>query len=181
MKRWRRGFIRWRRREGPCGSHQLEARALKWETSVGSTEDACGADIEKERAGVDRGEAGLLACWNRRERRLAGRRRRRACASVILVADMTVRVENRECPAGTVQDQTASESDPEEDDVDVLMMLTSHTTRPCWQTTTTTTTTILSSSTEHRHSQFSEVHGLRAEILAIVSNHSTVLARQQHQ
>lgn len=29
--------MRWRRREGPWGSHQLEARALKCETSVGST------------------------------------------------------------------------------------------------------------------------------------------------
>lgn len=31
--------MRCRSREGPCGSHQLEARALKWDTSVGSTED----------------------------------------------------------------------------------------------------------------------------------------------
>jgi len=53
MKRWRRGFMRWRRRDGPCGSHQLEASALKWETSVGSTEEALlGVD---ERLRVD--------CW----------------------------------------------------------------------------------------------------------------------
>lgn len=37
MKLWRRGFMRWRRREGPWGSHQLDARALKCKTSVGST------------------------------------------------------------------------------------------------------------------------------------------------
>ena len=29
--------MRWRSREGPWGSHQLDARALKCETSVGST------------------------------------------------------------------------------------------------------------------------------------------------
>lgn len=34
---WRRGFMRCRGREGPWGSHQDEASALKWETSVGST------------------------------------------------------------------------------------------------------------------------------------------------
>lgn len=44
-KVWRRGFIRWRRREGPTGSHQLEASALKWETSVGSTVDF-GGEVE---------------------------------------------------------------------------------------------------------------------------------------
>lgn len=30
--------MRWRRREEPWGSHHVEARALKWETSVGFTE-----------------------------------------------------------------------------------------------------------------------------------------------
>lgn len=39
MKSWRRGFIRWRRREEPCGSHHVEARALKWNTSAGLTEE----------------------------------------------------------------------------------------------------------------------------------------------
>lgn len=39
MKVWRSGFMRCRRRDGPWGSHQLEASALKWDTSVGSTED----------------------------------------------------------------------------------------------------------------------------------------------
>ena len=29
--------MRCRSRDGPCGSHQLDARALKCETSVGST------------------------------------------------------------------------------------------------------------------------------------------------
>jgi hypothetical protein len=37
MKEWRSGFMRWRSREGPWGSHQLEASALKCDTSVGST------------------------------------------------------------------------------------------------------------------------------------------------
>jgi len=31
--------MRWRRRDEPLGSHHVEARALKWETSVGLTED----------------------------------------------------------------------------------------------------------------------------------------------
>lgn len=38
MKSWRSGFIRWRSREEPWGSHHEEARALKWETSVALTE-----------------------------------------------------------------------------------------------------------------------------------------------
>ena len=42
MKSWRRGFMRCRRREGPCGSHQVEARAEKWESSVDETEEGCG-------------------------------------------------------------------------------------------------------------------------------------------
>jgi hypothetical protein len=31
--------MRWRSREEPWGSHQVEARALKWEISVGETEE----------------------------------------------------------------------------------------------------------------------------------------------
>ena len=102
MKRWRSGFIRWRRREGPCGSHQLEARALKCETSVGSTEDACSEVLENERAGVDRGEVIWFVCWYKRERRLGGSRRRRACASVVLAADMAVEVKSSEGAAEIV-------------------------------------------------------------------------------
>jgi hypothetical protein len=37
MKSCRRGFMRWRSRDGPCGSHHDDARALKCDTSVGST------------------------------------------------------------------------------------------------------------------------------------------------
>lgn len=80
----RSGFMRWRRREGPTGSHQLEASALKWDTSVGSTVDLEGSCAEEEvveegrigdaqsggcartaRAGVERydGETGCL--WRR--------------------------------------------------------------------------------------------------------------------
>jgi hypothetical protein len=39
MKSCRKGFMRCRRREEPCGSHHVEARALKWEISVGETEE----------------------------------------------------------------------------------------------------------------------------------------------
>jgi hypothetical protein len=39
MKSCRRGFMRWRGREGPWGSHQEEARAEKWEISVALTEE----------------------------------------------------------------------------------------------------------------------------------------------
>ncbi len=39
MKSWRRGFIRCRRRDGPWGSHHVEARASKWDTSEAFTED----------------------------------------------------------------------------------------------------------------------------------------------
>lgn len=38
MKSWRRGFIRWRTREEPCGSHHVEARASKWDISEALTE-----------------------------------------------------------------------------------------------------------------------------------------------
>jgi hypothetical protein len=39
MKSWRSGFIRCRSREEPWGSHHVDARALKCETSSGLTED----------------------------------------------------------------------------------------------------------------------------------------------
>lgn len=47
MKSWRSGFMRCSRRELPCGSHQEEASALKWETSVGST-----VEFDEEEAGL---------------------------------------------------------------------------------------------------------------------------------
>jgi hypothetical protein len=31
--------MRWSRRDDPCGFHQSAARALKWETSSGFTEE----------------------------------------------------------------------------------------------------------------------------------------------
>jgi hypothetical protein len=37
MNEWRNGFMRWRSRDGPCGSHHDDASALKCDTSVGST------------------------------------------------------------------------------------------------------------------------------------------------
>lgn len=44
MKSCRRGFIRCRAREEPWGSHQVAARALKWEISSGLTEEEEGPD-----------------------------------------------------------------------------------------------------------------------------------------
>lgn len=38
MKSWRRGFMRWRIRDGPWGSHHEEARLLKCATSDALTE-----------------------------------------------------------------------------------------------------------------------------------------------
>lgn len=51
MNSWRRGFIRWRIREGPIGSHQELASAEKWESSSGETEE-----VEWERIGVGVGD-----------------------------------------------------------------------------------------------------------------------------
>ena len=39
MKSWRRGFIRCRAREEPCGCHQVAASSLKWEISSALTEE----------------------------------------------------------------------------------------------------------------------------------------------
>jgi len=39
MKSWRSGFMRWRRREGPWGSHHDEARLVKCVTSEALTEE----------------------------------------------------------------------------------------------------------------------------------------------
>lgn len=73
MKVWRRGFMRCRSRDEPCGSHQLEARALKCETSVGSTVEGegglcCVVGVHvKARVGGIRLLAGLACCvdWKR--------------------------------------------------------------------------------------------------------------------
>ena len=63
--------MRWRSREGPWGSHQLDASALKCDTSVGSTEDlggTWGEDwVEEKRTAVVvegiRWEMGLRVGW----------------------------------------------------------------------------------------------------------------------
>lgn len=62
MKSCRSGFIRCNTREGPIGSHQLLARAEKWESSSAETDDVeCGRDdVRKE-------DDGLHAC-GRKER-----------------------------------------------------------------------------------------------------------------
>jgi hypothetical protein len=80
MKSCRRGFIRCKRRDGPWGSHQVDARALKCETSVGLTEEE---EVEKDEKGVDlNGDeeiAGVLCPrnWFWTERGVPLRRRRK--------------------------------------------------------------------------------------------------------
>lgn len=51
MKVCRWGFMRWRAREEPWGSHHVEARALKWDISEGLTE------------GEEGPEGGGRGCW----------------------------------------------------------------------------------------------------------------------
>lgn len=46
--------MRWRRREGPWGSHQDDARLLKWEISSGLTEEK----VDEGRRVGDAGEGG---------------------------------------------------------------------------------------------------------------------------
>lgn len=41
--------MRWRRREEPCGSHHVDARALKWDISVGLTEELVAAEENRDR------------------------------------------------------------------------------------------------------------------------------------
>jgi hypothetical protein len=59
--------MRWSRRDGPTGSHQLDASALKCDTSVGSTVDleGCFAEeevVEEKRIGDVYGDAKSGAC-----------------------------------------------------------------------------------------------------------------------
>lgn len=61
MNSWRRGFIRWRIREGPIGSHQELARLEKWDSSSAETEE-----VECARVGcvwVDGADAGAEKRW----------------------------------------------------------------------------------------------------------------------
>lgn len=78
MKSCRRGFMRCRSREGPWGSHQDEASALKWETSVGSTVEwdvgLCCFEIVVDMHREIRGDR------NRSGVRMAGFRYRGVCA-----------------------------------------------------------------------------------------------------
>lgn len=46
--------MRWRRREEPWGSHHVDARALKWEISVGLTEELVAAEDRDRR--ITKGE-----------------------------------------------------------------------------------------------------------------------------
>ena len=65
MKSWRSGFMRCRRREEPWGSHHEEARAEKWESSLGETE-VWGVELELEvEVEIERVEGGMR---RRRER-----------------------------------------------------------------------------------------------------------------
>lgn len=72
MKSCLTGFIRCRRRDGPCGSHHVEARALKWEISAGET-------VEEGRVGGDDDDDDdkRRGCWkwDLMERGAARRRR----------------------------------------------------------------------------------------------------------
>jgi hypothetical protein len=71
-------------REEPWGSHQVEARALKWETSEGLTEESGRGVVVK---GWVRGRVGGWARWGRRaagEGR-ACRSSGRACRRVIRI------------------------------------------------------------------------------------------------
>lgn len=47
--------MRWRRREEPWGSHHVDARALKWEISVGLTEEMVAAEEDRDRR-ITKGE-----------------------------------------------------------------------------------------------------------------------------
>lgn len=47
--------MRWRRREEPWGSHHVDARALKWEISVGLTEELVAAEEDRDRR-ITKGE-----------------------------------------------------------------------------------------------------------------------------
>lgn len=58
MKSWRSGFMRWRRREEPWGSHHVDARALKWDISVGLTEELVAAEEDSDRR-ITKGKSGL--------------------------------------------------------------------------------------------------------------------------
>lgn len=64
MKECRRGFMRCRRREGPWGSHQEDARELKWDISVGSIE----VFGEGERVEVEAEERVIWAAYRVRAR-----------------------------------------------------------------------------------------------------------------
>ena len=81
MKSCLRGFMRWRSREGPWGSHQLEAKALKWETSVEETDEL--EDEDEDELEDELEEAVCAECrriWGllrRRAARVGGERRTR--------------------------------------------------------------------------------------------------------
>lgn len=48
--------MRWRRREEPWGSHHVDARALKWEISVGFTEELVAVEEEDRDRKITEGE-----------------------------------------------------------------------------------------------------------------------------
>ena len=80
IKSCRRGFMRCSRRDEPWGSHQSAARALKWETSSGLTEEDEECHRGRAMEGVARrGVDERVACL--RVRRHVGRRRGAAMAA----------------------------------------------------------------------------------------------------
>lgn len=94
MKVWRRGFMRWRRREGPWGSHHDDARAEKWETSVLSIVFTRGEVVE-----TCRGEGalgiGVMAARHGRDIRGLIRRVRRRCRIMGILGDAIARCTER--------------------------------------------------------------------------------------
>ena len=108
MKSWRRGFIRCRSREGPCGSHHEAASREKCDTSVSETEDVgegvarCGRGAAVEN-GLRRFEldgdvdidAGCFAKVGAALGRSRAASRRRLTPQAGLVIDMSRVVRNR--------------------------------------------------------------------------------------
>lgn len=62
MKVCRSGFMRWRIRDGPCGSHHEEARAEKCDISASETDEVGDAWVSLLWCGGGGGGEGLCGC-----------------------------------------------------------------------------------------------------------------------
>jgi len=85
-------------REEPCGSHQVEARALKWETSEAFTEEVEGGAAEGADALKGRRERAACGCIRGMGR--ACRSSACACRSEDRIVEVLVVVCHRDCRAG---------------------------------------------------------------------------------